>query len=94
MFSNYAAKKKGEVINVKTKKIMRMTKNSFGYLKFTLCDKKLEKPKTYFQHRFIYEAFRGPIPRCFEVDHINNVKTDNRIKNLQLFTHKQNIEKK
>ena len=72
---------------------MRMTKNSFGYLKFTLCDKKLEKPKTYFQHRFIYEVFRGPIPRCFEVDHVNNVKSDNRIKNLQLLTHKQNIEK-
>ena len=93
VFSNYAAKKNGEVINVKNKKIMRMTKNSFGYLKFTLCDKKLEKPKTYFQHRFIYEVFRGPIPRCFEVDHVNNVKSDNRIKNLQLLTHKQNIEK-
>ena len=55
--------------------------------------KKLEKPKNYYQHRFVFEVFRGPIPRCFEVDHINNVKSDNRIKNLQLLSHKQNVGK-
>ena len=55
--------------------------------------KKLEKPKDYSQHRFVFEVFKGQIPRCFEVDHINNIKTDNRIKNLQLLTHKQNSEK-
>ena len=53
----------------------------------------MEKPKTYLQHRFVYEVFKGPIPRFFEVDHINEIKSDNRIKNLQLLTHKQNIQK-
>ena len=52
----------------------------------TFMIKKLEKTKSYYQHRFVYEVFRGPIPRFFEVDHINNLKNDNRIKNLQLFT--------
>ena len=33
------------------------------------------------------------IPKFFEVGHINDIKTDNRIKNLQLLTHKQNSEK-
>ena len=37
--------------------------------------------------------FKGVIPTCLEVDHINNIRTDNRIKNLQLLTHKQNFEK-
>ena len=37
--------------------------------------------------------FKGLIPRCFEVDHINENKYDNRIKNLQLLTHKQNVGK-
>ena len=64
-----------------------MINNGYNY------DKKLEKPKVYYQHRFVYEVFRGPIPRFFEVDHINEIKLDNRIKNLQLLTHKQNIEK-
>ena len=70
-----------------------MTKNGSGYFYFNICDKKLEKPITYFQHRFVYEVFQGPISKCFEVDHINEVKRDNRIKNLQFLSHKQNIEK-
>ena len=70
-----------------------MIKDSGGYLKFTLYDKKLEKPINYSQHRFVFEVFKGPIPKCLETDHINNIKSDNRIKNLQLINHKQNIEK-
>ena len=37
--------------------------------------------------------FKGLIPRCLEIDHINNCKTNNRIKNLQLLNHKQNVGK-
>ena len=70
-----------------------MRDNGNGYLYFTVSDKKLEKPKNYYQHRFVYEVFKGPIPRCLEIDHINNIKKDNRIKNLQLLNHKPNIEK-
>ena len=92
VFSKYAASKNGEVINVKTARIIKMIKCN-GYLYFNVCDKKLEKPKNYYQHRFVFEVFRGPIPRCFEVDHINNVNSDNRIKNLQLLSHKQNVGK-
>ena len=55
--------------------------------------KKLEKILSYSQHRFVFEVFKGPIPRCFEADHQNNIRSDNRIKNLQLLTHKQNVEK-
>ena len=70
-----------------------MKKIRGGYLSFVICDKKLEKPKDYLQHRFVYEVFKGQIPRFFEVHHINEIKSDNRIKNLQLLTHKQNFEK-
>ena len=93
VFSNYAANKDGDIYSLKRKKIINKNKDSNGYLFFIICSKKLEKPKNYLQHRFVYEVFRGPIPHGFEVDHIFPVKTDNRIKNLQLLTHKQNIEK-
>ena len=92
VFTNYAARKNGEVINVKNEKIIKMIKCN-GYLYFGLSDEKLEKNKNYYQHRFVYEVFRGPIPHCFEIDHINEIKSDNRLKNLQLLTHKQNVEK-
>ena len=91
--SNYAASKDGDVINVKTKKIMNKCKNNSGYLFFGIYNKKLKKPKSYAQHRFVYEVFKGKIPPNLEIDHHNNIKTDNRIKNLQLLTHKQNVEK-
>ena len=93
VFSNYAASRNGDVINLKNKRILKMLNNGIGYLFFKICDKKLEKPINYYQHRFVYEVFRGPIPRCFEVDHINEIKSDNRLKNLQLLTRKQNVGK-
>ena len=93
VFSNYAANKNGEVINVKTGRNIKMSKICNGYLKFTICNKKLIKPKDYLQHRFVFEVFKGPIPRFFEIDHRNSIKTDNRIKNLQLLTHKKNVQK-
>ena len=70
-----------------------MRDHGTGYLYFSLCDKRIEKPKNYYQHRFVYEVFKGVIPRSLEIDHINNCKTDNRIKNLQLLNHKQNVGK-
>ena len=93
VFYNYAANKNGDIVNVKTEKFLKMKDNGKGYLRFKICDKKLEKPINYCQHRFVYEVFKGPIPKCLEIDHINNIKKDNRIKNLQLLTHKQNSEK-
>ena len=92
-FTDYAANKDGDVINLKTKKIIKMSKNNNGYLFFNIYNVKRKKNKIYTQHRFVYEVFKGKIPPHLEIDHLNNLKSDNRIKNLQLLTHKQNIEK-
>ena len=93
VFDNYAASKDGVVINLKNKKIMKMSKNNSGYLSFGIYNKNLKKTKSYFQHRFVYEVFNGKIPPHLEIDHINGNKTDNQKINLQLLTHQQNIEK-
>ena len=92
VFSDYAASKNGNILSLKTKKILKM-KNNKGYLRFKIYNEKLEKRINYSQHRFVFEVFKGPIPKCFEVDHVNNFKFDNRIKNLQLLTPKQNKQK-
>lgn len=34
-------------------------------------------------HRWIWQEIYGPIPTGWEVDHINGVRTDNRLKNLR-----------
>ena len=93
VFSNYAANKNGKILSLKTGKIIKTNTCEGGYLKFNIYNKKLEKPYTYSHHRFVYEVFKGPIPKCLETDHINGIRTDNRIKNLQLLTPQQNVEK-
>lgn len=94
VFSNYAANKNGTVVGTKRKTIRKMSTNNNGYLFFSIRHKQLKNPKMYLQHRFVYEVFKGVIPSCFEIDHINNDKTDNRLENLQLLTHNENIKKK
>ena len=42
-------------------------------------------------HRIIWEAFNGPIPDGYEINHINEDKSDNRLENLSIVTHKENI---
>ena len=93
VFDNYAVSKKGVVIHVKSGRKRKMSTNNCGYLFFSIYHKKLQKPKIYTLHRFVYEVFNGSIPKCFEIHHKNSIKTDNRIKNLELVTHRENIKK-
>ena len=63
-------------------------KNHNGYLRVGLGGHKLQK--WFFVHRLVYETFVGPIPEGMQVNHINEVKTDNRLENLNLMTPKEN----
>ena len=93
VFSNYAASKDGEIVNIKTKRILKIQKNNSGYCQFSVYDKKLEKPKKYLQHRFVFESIKGVIPDGFVIDHRDNCKSDNRLENLQLLTPFENHNK-
>ena len=46
VFDNYAANKDGDVINLKNKKIIKISKNNNGYLFFNIYNEKLKKKKT------------------------------------------------
>lgn len=43
-------------------------------------------------HRLMWEAFNGPIPGRLEINHKNLDRADNRLENLELVTHQQNIQ--
>jgi hypothetical protein len=51
--------------------------------------------KPYPVHQIVAMAFLGHKPCGYEivVDHINNIKTDNRVENLQLISHRNNVSK-
>ena len=60
------------------------SKNSHGYYTVYI------NGKIKYYHRLVWEHFNGEISAGFQIDHINNVRTDNRIENLQLLTNKDN----
>lgn len=41
-------------------------------------------------HTIVWEIHNGPVPLGMEIDHINRIRTDNRIENLRLVTRKEN----
>lgn len=82
--------RKGEndcLVSVK-ERILKPQLNHRGYYRVALC--KNSKLKAYRVNRLVYEAFNGSIPEGLQVNHINEIKTDNRLENLNLMTHKEN----
>ena len=87
----YVACKCGNIIFLNKKVIMNSYKGKNGYLQCTVKKHNKLKQKTYYVHRFVYECFHCCLLEKDKViDHINNIKTDNRLDNLQLITQKEN----
>jgi transcriptional regulator of NAD metabolism len=42
-------------------------------------------------HRLVWEAFNGPIPGRLEVNHKDLDRANNRLDNLELLTHRENV---
>lgn len=43
-----------------------------------------------YMHRFIWKELVGPIPKGYEIDHINGIRTDNRLENLRCIPQDEN----
>jgi hypothetical protein len=43
-------------------------------------------------HRLVWIAFNGPIQPGLEINHINGLKDDNRLENLELVTRSENLK--
>lgn len=69
--------------------VLKGLKNKNGYLYVNLY--KDGKQKRVLVHRIVWEAFNGPIPDGYELDHISGDKTFNNIANLRCVTPKENV---
>jgi hypothetical protein len=74
-------------------KILKINDNGKGYFIASLSIDK--KTKYYLVHQLVAMAFLGHTPNGHKsvVDHINNVKKDNRLDNLQIITNRENTSK-
>ena len=90
-YSNYEVLEDGRIWSYKYKKFLKPATRKDGYQQVCLVDNE-GKHKTYLLHRVIFEAVTGkPIPEGYEINHRSEVKTENMISNLELVSHKENI---
>lgn len=91
-YENYLAFADGSIYNTKTKKYLSPVENEKGYCYVTLC-KKDTKKKNMYVHILIANAF---IPNSdpenkIQVNHMNKIKNDNRVENLEWVTRSENM---
>jgi len=87
-FENYECSNDGEF--KRNGKILKQTNHIKGYKHIRLY--KDSKQFTFRSHRIIYETFIGPIANGKEINHLNGLKNDNRIENLEMCTHSENLK--
>ena len=65
---------------------------SYGYPRVFISSKK--NHKLHLVHNVIALCYLGEKPQGCQTDHINSIRTDNRVENLQYITPQQNIQKR
>lgn len=97
MVSNMGRIKSLSYLRTGKEKLLSLLFSKSGYLFTSLTKNNITKH--HFVHRVVYEAFCGKIPKFIastkgdkrmEVNHINEIKSDNRLGNLELITCTQN----
>ena len=88
---NYEINKKGKIRSVKKKKLITLHMKNSGYLFANLYNKFTKKKEAIYVHRLVaYEFIKNPLILP-QVNHINCIKTDNRVTNLQWYTRSTNM---
>ena len=95
---NYLISETGKVYSIKCKKVIRSFVDISGYIRYIVMvpNGEKNKPRGIFQHTLLMHTFR-PLPQGFvysretTINHIDGVKSNNNLNNLEYITFSNNI---
>ena len=93
VYNLYASDENGNIIHLVKQVPSIGQKHKSGYMLCMVRKHRQNGQKCHSVHRFVYECFNGIIPDGKVIDHVNNIKDDNRLCNLQLMSHQENCKK-
>ena len=73
-------------------KVLKPTINNCGYSCVWLRDLNNKEKRYCKVHRLVAEAFLPSLAENLDVNHINGIKTDNRLENLEWSTRSENVK--
>ena len=90
-YEGYEVSNTGKIKSLKTNRLLTPQKNNCGYLYILLTDHN-KKVKINLIHRLVFDSFIG-IEDGLEINHLDEDKENNRLDNLELITHEDNLKK-
>ena len=91
-YKGYMVHSDGRIEKKNRNGFLSFSKDASGYKMFVQSNGRKSQVTTRV-HKFIWEAFNGKIPDGFEVDHIDEDRSNNKLSNLRLLTKQQNISR-
>jgi hypothetical protein len=88
-FENYQINEFGDILNLKTNRLIKKVYSN-GYLLVGLF--KNGERKFFLRHRLVAESFIPNTENKQFINHINGIRDDNRIENLEWVTHSENVK--
>jgi len=87
----YLVSNEGNIMNCYTGNLIKCQLDRYGYLLVNLTSQ--FGRKTHLVHRIVAHAFIEKPIGFNEINHINEIKTDNRVENLEWVSHRENLQK-